>query len=222
MLTGCRSAALAVLVGLLVVYARVLLVRPARGALLLLLGAALIWQFYLHLPHGLKARLRTAAAQPYTASAGDDLSGRLEVWPIAMRLFTDHPLMGIGAGAFTDENPEGIATHNVFLGVAAELGLIGLLLYLAAVWYAVRGPLAAGPGQWPCWAALALISVWLAIGLAGVWEVSPVAWYSFAWLSVIPAVHALPARASAHRRRRVVPVAARAPALAASLRPVVS
>jgi hypothetical protein len=132
----------------------------------------------------------------------DDLSGRLEVWPIAARLFAQHPIRGIGLGAFIASNPRGIATHNLFLGLAAELGLVGLFLYVAAVWSALAKPLRSGIGHWAFWAALALASVWLAIALSGAWDASIVAWFGFAWLSVTPGASPVRPRAAAAARWR--------------------
>ena len=47
--------------------------------------------------------------------------------------FKHNPLFGIGAGQFVNYNPDGRQeawreTHNTFLQVAAELGLVGLFV----------------------------------------------------------------------------------------------
>ena len=53
----------------------------------------------------------------------------------AAAAFQNNPLFGLGAGQFVNYNPDGRQeawreTHNSFLQVAAELGLIGLLVFL--------------------------------------------------------------------------------------------
>jgi O-antigen ligase len=64
----------------------------------------------------------------------------------ALRTFAQQPLTGIGAGQFRNYNPperleRWRETHNVLLQVAAETGIVGLLLFLALIW---RGASAAG------------------------------------------------------------------------------
>jgi putative inorganic carbon (hco3(-)) transporter len=74
----------------------------------------------------------------------DTGSGRLLIWPAAWTAFEDHPVGGIGYGAFLDtsidrmyetENttigtfkvhPEQV--HNTFLGALAEIGIVGFAL----------------------------------------------------------------------------------------------
>jgi putative inorganic carbon (hco3(-)) transporter len=53
--------------------------------------------------------------------------------------FKQNPLFGIGAGQFVNYNPDGRQeawreTHNTFLQVAAELGLVGLFVFLAILY----------------------------------------------------------------------------------------
>jgi putative inorganic carbon (HCO3(-)) transporter len=53
--------------------------------------------------------------------------------------FKQNPLFGIGAGQFVNYNPDGrqeawTETHNTFLQVAAELGLVGLFVFLAILY----------------------------------------------------------------------------------------
>jgi O-antigen ligase len=76
-------------------------------------------------------------------------SGRVNEWRAAMRSFQERPLTGVGFGAFPtvsnelvkrtpgadlhrfDLRPTGTHVHSVYLGSLAELGLIGLTLYLS-------------------------------------------------------------------------------------------
>jgi O-antigen ligase len=57
----------------------------------------------------------------------------------ATEAFKHNPLFGIGAGQFVNYNPDGRQeawreTHNTFLQVAAELGLVGLLVFLTILY----------------------------------------------------------------------------------------
>lgn len=106
--------------------------------------------------------------------------GRLMMWRAAWDMFRAHPLFGIGPRNYAwqfplvsgaDEEPP--HTHNLYLGVLAETGLIGasssLLLFgqiVLAVWRGRRTQQRADDlGVW--WlAVLAGLASWLAHGLA--------------------------------------------------------
>jgi O-antigen ligase len=61
---------------------------------------------------------------------------RIYYYATALHLFTTHPLLGVGAGnyQFFDRSYEGEAAggiaHNQFLTIAAETGVVGLLIFL--------------------------------------------------------------------------------------------
>ena len=61
---------------------------------------------------------------------------RIYYYATALQLFLTHPVLGVGAGnyQFFDRSLEGEAAggiaHNQFLTVAAETGVIGLLMFL--------------------------------------------------------------------------------------------
>lgn len=57
--------------------------------------------------------------------------------------FAAHPLTGVGAGQFKNYNPPARRerwreTHNAPLQVAAEMGLVGIAIYIVLIWRAVR------------------------------------------------------------------------------------
>lgn len=69
-----------------------------------------------------------------------NLNQRLEIWRMGLEAFVNHPIIGIGAGAFPATIPgTPTAPHNVFLAVAVEGGLIGLLLWLLISFYSLKG-----------------------------------------------------------------------------------
>ncbi|HSQ22220.1 MAG TPA: O-antigen ligase family protein [Coriobacteriia bacterium] len=65
-------------------------------------------------------------------------SGRNQLWAMALDIFGSHSLTGIGFGNFavyigenyTLENTQPFLTHNIYLGLLAETGVIGLGLVL--------------------------------------------------------------------------------------------
>jgi O-antigen ligase len=62
------------------------------------------------------------------------------VWLEALSFFAQHPLTGIGARNFPDRNlvDPNAATHNIYIEVAAETGLFGLLAFLYLLYQAMR------------------------------------------------------------------------------------
>jgi len=79
-------------------------------------------------------------------------AGRLDLWHAAARLIEERPITGVGAGSFpsvceqysvqctviNSVRPGGAVAHNMYLSVAAELGLVGLFLFLWVHWSVFR------------------------------------------------------------------------------------
>lgn len=59
--------------------------------------------------------------------------GRVDAWYEGLDMFKTHPLLGVGAGNFTDYNE--LTAHNSFVLVLAETGFLGFLAWLAFVGY---------------------------------------------------------------------------------------
>ena len=114
---------------------------------LYVLGAAAIAVMVLAIPS-----VAEPALERYTTLSQieneDTWSGRADNWPAALAIITSHPILGVGSGNYAEaamNYSESVqqhslrkgevsgATHNVVLSVATELGLVGLILYLATV-----------------------------------------------------------------------------------------
>jgi O-antigen ligase len=76
---------------------------------------------------------------------------RLAHWLAGIHMFFDHPLLGVGIGNYGDAYPHyaiGIFVlplghaHNYFINVAAEMGILGLLIY--TLWLIVIAVLGSG------------------------------------------------------------------------------
>ena len=71
-------------------------------------------------------------------SGNDFLSGRIELWNEAIRLFKEHPILGIGWGGyayFVSESYRSIHgnvynVHNIYLQFLAETGIVGTTMIL--------------------------------------------------------------------------------------------
>ncbi len=96
---------------------------------LLVAGGALVW---LRTPETWE-RIFTVRQQ----LAGGSLGERLPIWRAGWELFLEHPLAGVGVGGFQSAVARGlgyaIVAHNTPLSVAAEAGLVGLVLFYGAV-----------------------------------------------------------------------------------------
>lgn len=90
---------------------------------------------------------RAASILHYRAEETADT--RVEFWRIGLRMFRDHPVLGVGAGQYSANfraygGPTWMgwrASHNMFIDVVSQLGLVGMLVFGWLV-------LAAGGGLW--------------------------------------------------------------------------
>lgn len=141
-LSGSRGGGVALAGGLLVVG----LLRRRIG---LWLGAA-----------GVGAALLAPIAAPstvdhlyarYARAETDRLSGRMDIWRVALAMVEDKPLTGTAIGGFKDafyhymltapidpyfariHSRGNRAAHNIYLGTLAELGLVGFALLVLAL-----------------------------------------------------------------------------------------
>ncbi len=148
--TVSRGAAL----GLVVMLVVALVARQVRwadlaglGGLVLLAGsAAAFWQRDLVLQSLVQK----------TAIAGQNVSERFYLWDAAARMLLERPVLGHGPGSFSaehgsyatglpvDTRNELDVAHNTYLEVAAEVGLVGLLLFVALL-------VVAFVGAWHAW-----------------------------------------------------------------------
>jgi O-antigen ligase len=83
----------------------------------------------------------------------DSWSGRWSIWQAAFQIIAGHPFLGVGAGNFAEfaiyysthiaehsakaGEVAGVA-HNMLLGVASELGLVGLTFFLGILFFAFK------------------------------------------------------------------------------------
>jgi O-antigen ligase len=121
------------------------------------LGAAALLSVALAFPS-----VDETALERYTTlsqvNSEDTWNGRWSLWQGAYDVFSSHPILGVGAGNYAEaavSYSETVqqhsarkaaakggelsgATHNVVLGVASELGLVGLVILLGIVFLAFR------------------------------------------------------------------------------------
>jgi len=132
-LTGSRSA----IIGLaFVVFYSVFTSRHKFMSLVgCLVLSAVIW---FSMPSAYQQRFLTVKSYAAGGQLDDSNTYRLEIWQAGWRMFFDHPVLGVGASQF----PTAFGTvysrkthgawmnpHNLFLQLACELGIIGLIAF---------------------------------------------------------------------------------------------
>jgi len=78
---------------------------------------------------------------------GGDTTARERIYPAALQVFLEEPLIGWGIQANTNEiearvgmqNYEHLDAHNLILYVLTSTGLLGAIPFLAGIWLCVRG-----------------------------------------------------------------------------------
>ena len=140
LLTASRGSLIAILPAILLVVASLPRLRLFQGVLILvaLIGALFVIQPLV--PQASLERLATTGS----SIANVDLGGRVNIWRQGIAAFSDHPLIGIGSGAFRSAVDSGMSSHNSYLTAMVEGGLIGFILLAIvagiAVYQAIRHP----------------------------------------------------------------------------------
>lgn len=101
-----------------------------------------------------------------------DLGGRFELWMEALRVFSAHPITGLGSG--TLDSAIGSAAHNTFVSILAETGVVGFFIFLlilaVVIFQAVNVP-NGNAGLW-----IAIFLTW-AIGVFSLsWDFRKLTW----------------------------------------------
>jgi O-antigen ligase len=170
LLAGARASLVALVAICLWVAATYLIGRPPLRALLAVVAAAFVVVISGVADKGLFIFDDTA-----DRSTGG-LSGRLDLWPLARAWWSDHFVVGTGTSSFQGSNPFYAGAHNLILELGTGLGIVGVVGFVAMLWFALRGGdrfLVGG-----------FIAVSAASYLTGHWEAAPAAWVGIALFSM--------------------------------------
>jgi O-antigen ligase len=134
-LTFSRSGLIGMVATLLLVLWRM---ARRRSVMVLLGSAALLCAITFVIPAEFYVRARTIV--PAIQRREDTFGTRVRLWRVAGRMAQDRPIFGVGPGNFIPAYPRyarggemltrNYATHNAYLGILAESGGPGLLLFL--------------------------------------------------------------------------------------------
>lgn len=91
---------------------------------------------------------RAGSIVPAIRKQEDTFGTRLRLWRVALRMVEDRPIVGVGPGNYVAAYPryarggdrafESLVTHNAFMGIAAQTGVLGLGLFLLISGLALR------------------------------------------------------------------------------------
>lgn len=76
-----------------------------------------------------------------SAEASASSLERVEAWAAGLRMFQGSPILGVGPGQFSEHHY--LTAHNSYVLTLAELGLPGMMLWVALLWLSVKIPLRA-------------------------------------------------------------------------------
>lgn len=109
--------------------------------------------------------------------SGGDLNGRLQIWREGLTALLAQPLTGVGSDAFRAAVASGKVAHNVFISVAVETGVIGLVIFCSVLVLVLRSALAQPRPYAGLW--LSVLAAWLLAACALTIEPRKQTWLVF-------------------------------------------
>ncbi len=119
-----RAAYLGLVVGLFFLFA-----LKKRILLIPLILLVLFWQ--VALPQEVRTRIEMTVSE--YGELDPSVQNRIDVWRQSMDLFNKAPIFGIGFGVFRFMGFSLKDTHNIYLKIMAEQGIIGLIVFLVLI-----------------------------------------------------------------------------------------
>ncbi|MCG8421228.1 MAG: O-antigen ligase family protein [Proteobacteria bacterium] len=141
-----RLRATLLAVAALVLITQCIINTQSRGGMLILmaaLGVYFVKRFGIkYIFIGILAALPLMAMGGRSGSAADESTrGRYEAWRSGLQMFKSDPVFGVGHKMFT--NYHHLTAHNSYVLAMAELGLIGMCLWVAILYLSIKVPIMA-------------------------------------------------------------------------------
>lgn len=187
-LSGTRTALLASVVGMAFGLASLTRLRlVARIAIFVLLASAIL----LLLPYVESLKSFQRLGTTGTELTSGDLNNRTNNWREGLASFEQHPLLGVGGNMYRSVNSltksnEGKVSHNSYLSVLVELGLIGFIIFMMILGItfvqAWRQP------KWQSWFWLTVLAVWGMGAFTLTWEARKSTWLFLSFIILSAAI----------------------------------
>jgi O-antigen ligase len=172
-LTGSRTSLFAIIPAIIYIAWPKRLTTGRIIAMLLFLAIS-IFIFQAILPTGVIERLSSV----FTSIGSADIGGRVGLWVETTAVFLKHPFFGSGSGSLSILI--GAFSHQTFLSVLAETGLVGFVLFCISLVYIFMQLLRLPKGYIGLW--LSTFLVWF-IGILSVsFEFKKVTWLFFSFI----------------------------------------
>ena len=176
-LTASRTAVVALLLAVLVM----LFDRRNLGTRRLTVIALMTAVMAVVVVHNVSQSQLNRIATTRSEVAGGSLDQRTTQWAISVRTFGGHPILGVGAGTFRDisQQETGVSSpaHSVFLGLLADTGVPGLILFVVILLTLAPGIGRLSGNTRRAWVAIGLI--WLIGAFTLSWEHRKITWFLF-------------------------------------------
>jgi O-antigen ligase len=89
------------------------------------------------LPYSVQERVESIFVED-EAERDESATSRFVFWGIAMDQFYKNPVVGHGYQTFVEANPFHMDTHNYYLKLLAEQGIIGFIVFIVILWRAAK------------------------------------------------------------------------------------
>ena len=108
-----------------------------------------------------------------------DFNNRTMNWAAGLEMFSERPLLGVGAGAFEGATAHLIdvprSSHSTWIGVLVETGVVGAVLWISAIWLALL-ELRFAPALWRRALLAAILPMLVGMLVTG-WDHRKVPWF---------------------------------------------
>ncbi len=187
-LTATRTALLATLPAILLAIASLARLSPRRRLFIGLLAVAGVLAVVPLIPQTSVERFLTTSSEISSGALG----GRGHIWSMGLKTYAQHPVLGVGAGAFRTAVGIGKVAHNTFISILVELGIVGITLFLGIVGVALAHALRHPPWGTRFW--LTLLVVWAVAASSLTWETRKLTWLVLTLTAASGAVQTRPRR----------------------------
>jgi O-antigen ligase len=191
-LTASRTAFLALLVSSVFVIISLKKLRVTGKLLCFALICLTLFGSIYYLPDYSWERLGTITS----SFATGDFNVRELIWQDALKTFSSNPILGVGAGSsnvglfqFGDFNWTK-STHNLFLMILLDLGLIGMLAFFSILYFVLKNVMSMPTLHSRLW--IITMSTWFIGVMALGWAYKKPTWFLIAMLAVQGALFAKP------------------------------